>query len=87
MIYTNKDLFRHICEQMEKLATKKITVDEAKGQAGLAKQANNLLRYELDRVKTEMKVVEFNKINKENEFRLRDIEEILTDQTPTNNEK
>lgn len=51
-ISTNKELFRHICEQMERLAAKKISVDEAKGQASLAKQANNLLRYELDRVKT-----------------------------------
>jgi hypothetical protein len=76
-ISTNKDLFRHICEQMEKLAAKKISVDEAKGQAALAKQANNLLRYELDRVKTEMKVVEFNKLNKDGTLYVRDIEEII----------
>jgi hypothetical protein len=58
---------------MEQLANKKITVDQAKGQAALAKQTNNLLRYELDRVKTEMKVVEFNKANKM-EFGIREIE-------------
>lgn len=75
---TNKDLFAHICEQMERLGQKKITVDEAKGQAALAKQANNLLRYELDRVKTEMKVREYNEANKTG-FSVREIEEILAE--------
>lgn len=58
---------------MERLSQKKITVDEAKGQAALAKQANNLLRYEIDRVKTEMKAFEFNNANK-TEFAIREIE-------------
>ena len=34
---------------MHKLSVKAITVDEAKAQAHLAKQANNLMKYELDR--------------------------------------
>lgn len=72
-ILTNKGLFTHICDQMERLSQKKITVDEAKGQAALAKQANNLLRYEIDRVKTEMKAFEFNNANK-TEFQIREIE-------------
>jgi hypothetical protein len=59
-IINNKSLFLHICDQMEKLAKKEITVEEAKSQASLAKQANNLMRYELDRVKTQMQVKLFN---------------------------
>lgn len=61
---------------MEKLGQKKITVDEAKAQAGLAKQANNLLRYEVDRAKAEMKIHEYNEKNK-TEFKIREIEEIV----------
>lgn len=76
VIKTNKDLFAHICEQMEKLAQKRITVDEAKGQAALAKQTNNLLRYELDRVKTEMKVRDYNEANK-TAFAVREVEDLL----------
>jgi hypothetical protein len=66
---------------MEKLALKKITVDEAKGQAALAKQSNNLLRYELDRVKTEMKVREYNEANK-TLFEIRELEEEKDAQKP-----
>jgi formyltetrahydrofolate synthetase len=44
-----KSIFRHLCDQMHKLSVKAITVDEAKAQAHLAKQANNLMKYELDR--------------------------------------
>lgn len=58
---------------MERLSQKKITVDEAKGQAALAKQANNLLRYEIDRVKTEMKIIDFNK-EKQTLLSIREIE-------------
>ena len=36
---------------MEKLDSKEITVDEAKAQAALAKQANNGLKYEIERTK------------------------------------
>jgi len=34
---------------MHKLSAKSISVEEAKAQSNLAKQANNILRYELDR--------------------------------------
>ena len=44
-------IFKHLCDQMAKLSAKAITVDEAKAQATLAKQANNSLRFELDRAK------------------------------------
>ena len=44
-----KEIFKHLCDQMHKLSAKLIDVDEAKAQSHLAKQANNLLKYELDR--------------------------------------
>lgn len=44
-----KSIFDHLCDQMNKLDAKTITVEDAKAQANLAKQANNVLRYELDR--------------------------------------
>jgi len=47
----SEQIFKHLCDQMDKLNSKLIGVEEAKAQATLAKQANNLLRYELDRAK------------------------------------
>ncbi len=44
-----KMIFNHLCEQLQNLSDNKIDVDEAKAHASLAKQANNLLKYELDR--------------------------------------
>lgn len=46
---SSKAIFEHLCEQMKKLSSKSISVEEAKAQANLAKQANNILKYELDR--------------------------------------
>lgn len=45
----SKMIFQHLCDQMDKLSIKVVTVEEVKAQANLAKQANNLLRYELDK--------------------------------------
>jgi hypothetical protein len=42
-------IFEHLCDQMDKLNSKVISVEEAKAQANLSKQANNLLKYELDK--------------------------------------
>jgi hypothetical protein len=42
-------IFRHLCDQMDKLNAGVVKVEEAKAQANLAKQANNVLRYELDK--------------------------------------
>ena len=61
---------------MELLAQNKVTVEQAKAQANLAKQANNLLRYELDRAKAEAKLHEYNRNNK-TEFNIREIEETV----------
>ena len=44
-----KAIFKHLCDQMDKLNSKVISVEEAKAQANMAKQANNLLKYELDK--------------------------------------
>ena len=44
-----KMIFSHLCDQLEKLANNEIDVDQAKAHASLAKQANNLLKHELDR--------------------------------------
>jgi hypothetical protein len=57
----NKSLLHFIFDQMEKLDTNEISVDQAKAQSNLAKQANNSLKYELDRVATQMRVEAHNK--------------------------
>lgn len=76
----SKSLFSFICEQMDKLQANEITVEEAKAQSNLAKQANNLLKYELDRANTLIKIKDFNKQNGENIF-LREIESKSFDNT------
>jgi hypothetical protein len=47
----NKSLLHFIFDQMNKLDKKEITIQEANSQAALMKQANNSLKYELDRAK------------------------------------
>lgn len=47
--HTTKDLLKHTFEMMVKLKEKKISVEDAKAQANLIKQANNVFKYELDR--------------------------------------
>jgi len=45
---SSKAIFNHLCDQMAKLNSKLISVEEAKAQSNLAKQANNIMKYELD---------------------------------------
>lgn len=45
----SKELFEHAFNMMQLLKSKMINVEEAKAQSNLLKQANNLLKYELDR--------------------------------------
>ncbi len=45
---TPDGLLEHLCGQMELVASRGITLDEAKEQANLVKQANNVLRFQLD---------------------------------------
>jgi hypothetical protein len=56
----NKSLLHFIFGQMEKLDNKEIDIDQAKAMALLAKQANNSLKYELDRANVQMKLAEHN---------------------------
>ncbi len=48
----SKSIFKHLFSEMKRLKNGEISVDEAKSQAHLARQANNVLKYELDRAKT-----------------------------------
>jgi hypothetical protein len=68
-----KSLFHFLCDQMEKLDKKEITVQDAQGQANIAKQLNNLLNYELKRVDTQIKLDQHNFEFKKN-IELRDVE-------------
>jgi copper(I)-binding protein len=69
----NKSLIAFLFDQMNKLDENKITVEDAKAQANLAKQVNNAMKYELDLVKTKMELTEFNKTNTE-KIELRNVE-------------
>ena len=55
----SKTLLDHMFDQMAKLSAGAIDVDEAKAQAALAKQANNVLKYELERAATLAKYSEY----------------------------
>jgi hypothetical protein len=68
---STKELLKHSFNMMMLLKSKAISVEEAKAQSNLIKQANNLLRYELDRAIAEQKFGEVN---------IRNIEE-LEDET------
>lgn len=71
----NKSLLAFVFDQMEKLSIKEISVEEAKAQAQLAKQANNSLKYELDRANTLIKLDEHNSLNStKNKVELREAE-------------
>lgn len=69
----NKSLLAFIYDQMEKLDNGAVSVDQAKAQASLAKQANNMMRYELDLAKTKMSLSEHNKLTGES-IELRNVE-------------
>ena len=76
----SKSLFAFVCDQMEKLSSNLISVDEAKAQSNLCKQANNLLKYEIERTKVLMEVKTFNSQNN-TEIELREIESKSFDNT------
>lgn len=57
-LVTTTTLLEHLSVIMKKLDSKEITTEEAKAQASLVKQSNNLLRYELDVQKFKMKIEE-----------------------------
>ena len=69
----SKSLLAFVFDQMEKLDEGKIDVQKAREQSNLVKQANNLLKYELDRSKILMKLSVHNAIYKDG-TNLREIE-------------
>lgn len=69
----SKSLLAFLYSQMEKLDKKEIDVQTAQAQANLAKQANNILTYELKRAEVEMKLVDFNN-GKNEKVRIRQVE-------------
>lgn len=77
----SKSLFSFVCDQMEKLQADEITVEKAKAQANLAKQANNLLKYELDRANIEIRISEFKKTDSNSNIAIREIESKAFDNT------
>lgn len=66
----SKELLRHAFDTMMMLKAKAINTEEAKAQANLLKQSNNLLKYELDRAVA---------IQKYEMLEIRDIEELEED--------
>jgi hypothetical protein len=68
-----KSLIHFVFDQMDKLDKKEIDVQTAKAQSDLAKQINNVLKYELDRAKVQISLSEHNK-NFNNKIELREIE-------------
>lgn len=69
----NKSLVAFLFDQMEKLDKDETTVEKAKAQAGLAKQVNSQMRYELERVKVQMELSKHNAVYKDG-TKLREIE-------------
>jgi hypothetical protein len=69
----NKSLLHFLFQTMEKLESREIDVDTAKAQANLAKQANNSLRYELERATLQLKINEATGIIDKN-LKIREIE-------------
>lgn len=69
----SKSLLAFLYSQMEKLDKKEIDVQTAQAQANLAKQANNILTYELKRAEVEMKLADFNN-GKNEKIRIRQVE-------------
>lgn len=69
----NKSLLAFIFGQMEKLDSGEIDTNTAREQSNLAKQANNAMKYELDRVKCLIQLSAHNSMHKE-DIILREVE-------------
>ena len=70
---STKQLLAFCFDQMEKLDKGQIDTEKAREQANLIKQANNLLKHELDRVTTEIKLKQHNDAFND-QLSIRDIE-------------
>lgn len=69
----NKSLLHFLFDQMEKLDNGVIDINQANTQANLVRQANNLMRYELDKVKVLMQLNDHNATSNK-QIELRDVE-------------
>ena len=69
----SKSLLSFVFSQMEKLDNGQIDNATAREQSNLVKQANNLLKYELDRAKVKMDLTQHNAVYKDG-LNLREIE-------------
>ena len=69
----SKSMLAFLYGQMEKLDNGEIDVAKATAQANLAKQANNILNYELKRAELSMKLSDFNE-GKTEKVEIRQIE-------------
>ena len=69
----NKSLVAFLFDQMEQLREGKITKEDAHAQAGLAKQINSQMNYELNRARVLMDLTKHNAIYKDG-ANLREIE-------------
>lgn len=69
----NKSMIAFLFDQMEKLDSGSIDVQTAREQSNLAKQVNNAMKYELDRVNTLMELTKHNAVYKDG-LNLRNIE-------------
>lgn len=62
----SKSLLAFVFDQMEKLDNKDISVAQAREQANLTKQANDILKYENDRARVKMELSKHNRLYSEN---------------------
>jgi hypothetical protein len=69
----NKSMIAFLFGQMDRLDRDEIDVTKAREQSNLAKQVNNSMKYELDRVKTKMEITKHNNLYNSN-VSLRDVE-------------
>lgn len=69
----NKSMLAFIFGQMEKLDRDEIDVQKAREQANLAKQANNAMKYEIDRSKVLIDLAKHNAVYKDG-LNLRNVE-------------
>ena len=76
-----KSLFHFLTDQMESLREGKITIEDAKAQANLARQINNILKYELSRVDTLIDIDNHNSNQNFKPINLREVESKAFDNT------
>lgn len=69
----NKSMIAFLFDQMDKLDKGEIDNQQAREQANLAKQVNNSMKYELDRVKVKIEISNHNKMAND-DVSLREIE-------------